>query len=152
MALVDIQSHPAGRAGHGGGRGPEMVLGCLPENDLVCQAYAVCRYHMHARCIMIHRRVSQIHYGRSCIICYMNADDDHSGVWYRSVPFVSYNIGTFTTGRMGWMAHRKWKEIKLQPSMLPGPAVPGSCLASFHFRWGRLILLGKVCYDKNGDD
>ena len=40
-----------------------------------------------------------------------------------------------TTGRMGWMAHRKWKKIKLQPSMLPGPAVPGSCLASFHFRW-----------------
>ena len=39
------------------------------------------------------------------------------------------------TGRMGWMAHRKWKEIKLQPSMLAGPAVPGSCLASFHFRW-----------------
>ena len=36
---------------------------------------------------------------------------------------------------MGWMAHRKWKESKLQPSMLPGPAVPGSCLASFHFRW-----------------
>ena len=39
------------------------------------------------------------------------------------------------TGRMGWMAHRKWKQIKLQPSMLPGPAVPGSCFASFHFRW-----------------
>ena len=36
---------------------------------------------------------------------------------------------------MGWMAHRKLKEIKQQPSMLPGPAVPGSCLASFHFRW-----------------
>ena len=36
---------------------------------------------------------------------------------------------------MGWMAHRKWKYIKQQPSMLPGPAVPGSCLASFHFRW-----------------
>ena len=33
------------------------------------------------------------------------------------------------------MANKKWKEIKLQPSMLPGPAVPGSCLASFHFRW-----------------
>ena len=33
------------------------------------------------------------------------------------------------------MAHRKWKEIKQQPSMLPGPAVPGSCLASFYFRW-----------------
>ena len=36
---------------------------------------------------------------------------------------------------MGWMTHRKWKEIKQQPSMLPGPAVPGSCLVSFHFRW-----------------
>ena len=39
------------------------------------------------------------------------------------------------TGRMGWMAHLKWKETKQQPSKLPGPAVPGSCLAYFHFRW-----------------
>ena len=31
------------------------------------------------------------------------------------------------------MAQRKWKEIKQQPSMLPGPAVPGCCLVSFHF-------------------
>ena len=31
------------------------------------------------------------------------------------------------------MAHRKWKETKQQPSMLPGPAVPGCCLVSFHF-------------------
>ena len=47
-----------------------------------------------------------------------------------------YEFEYFTfTGRMGWMANRKWKEIKLQPSMLPGPAVPGSCIASFHFRW-----------------
>ena len=36
------------------------------------------------------------------------------------------------------MAHRKWKEIKQQPSMLPGPAVPGSCLVSFHFLWAIL--------------
>ena len=36
---------------------------------------------------------------------------------------------------MGWMAHRKWIEIRQQPSMLPGPPVPGSCLASFHFLW-----------------
>ena len=43
--------------------------------------------------------------------------------------------GHSTTGRMGWMAHRKWKEIKQQPSMLPGPAVPGCCLVSFHFLW-----------------
>ena len=37
--------------------------------------------------------------------------------------------------QMGWMANRKWKEIKQQPSMLPGPAVPGCCLVSFHFLW-----------------
>ena len=33
------------------------------------------------------------------------------------------------------MTNRKWKEIKQQPSMLPGPAVPGSCLVSFYFWW-----------------
>ena len=33
------------------------------------------------------------------------------------------------------MAHRKWKESKQQPSMLPGPAVPGCCLISFYFLW-----------------
>ena len=33
---------------------------------------------------------------------------------------------------MGWMAHRKWKESKQQPSMLP---VPGCCSISFHFLW-----------------
>ena len=33
------------------------------------------------------------------------------------------------------MAHRKWKEIKQQPSMLPGQTVPGCCLVSFHFLW-----------------
>ena len=31
------------------------------------------------------------------------------------------------------MAHRKWKESKQQPKMLPGPAVPGCCLVSFCF-------------------
>ena len=35
------------------------------------------------------------------------------------------------TGRMGWMAHRKWKDNKQQPSMLPGPTVPGCYLLSF---------------------
>ena len=39
------------------------------------------------------------------------------------------------TGRMGWMAHRKWKESKQQKSMLPGPAVPGCRLIYFHFLW-----------------
>ena len=36
------------------------------------------------------------------------------------------------------MAHRKWKESKQQPSMLPGPAVPGCCYISFHFLWAIL--------------
>jgi len=36
------------------------------------------------------------------------------------------------------MAHRKWKEFKQQPSMLPGSAVPGSCLVSFHILWAIL--------------
>ena len=36
------------------------------------------------------------------------------------------------------MAHRKWKEIKQQPGMLPGPAVPGCCLVSFHILWAIL--------------
>ena len=31
------------------------------------------------------------------------------------------------------MAHRKWKETKQQPCLLPGPAVPGCSLVSFHF-------------------
>ena len=36
------------------------------------------------------------------------------------------------------MVHRKWKETKQHPSMLPGPAVPGYCLVSFHFLWAIL--------------
>ena len=39
------------------------------------------------------------------------------------------------TGRMGWMAHRKWKEAQ----QLPGTAGPGNmlgcCLIFFHFLW-----------------
>ena len=34
--------------------------------------------------------------------------------------------------------HRKWKETKQLPSMLPGPAVPGCCLVSFYFLWAIL--------------
>ena len=36
------------------------------------------------------------------------------------------------------MANRKWSETKQQPSMLPGPAVPGYSLVSFHFLWAIL--------------
>ena len=58
----------------------------------------------------------------------------------KSPPDLSnfYSLNFFIhlcTGRMGWKVHRKWKEIKQQPSMLPGPAVPGCCLISFHFLW-----------------
>ena len=34
---------------------------------------------------------------------------------------------------MEWMWHRKWRETKQNPSMFPGPAVPGCCLVSFCF-------------------
>ena len=54
-------------------------------------------------------------------------------------PTSSFKIWTqnsgMSAGRMGWMAHRKWIESKQQSSMLPGPAVPGCCLISFHFLW-----------------
>ena len=46
------------------------------------------------------------------------------------------------------MAHRKWKEIKQQPSMLLGPAVPGCCLVSFHFLW--VILSTSTVQGDNG--
>ena len=43
------------------------------------------------------------------------------------------------------MAHRKWSETKQQPSMLPGPAVPGCCLVSFHFLWAILYPQAVHC-------
>ena len=45
------------------------------------------------------------------------------------------SLREFRTGRIRWMSHRKWNETKQQPRMLPGPAVPGCCLISFHFLW-----------------
>ena len=38
-----------------------------------------------------------------------------------------------TTWWMEWMSHRTWRLTKQQPSMLPGPAVPGCCLVYFCF-------------------
>ena len=43
------------------------------------------------------------------------------------------------------MAHRKWNEIKQQPSMLPGPAVPDCSLVSFYFLWA-ILSTGTVHY------
>ena len=36
------------------------------------------------------------------------------------------------------MVHRKWKETRQLPSMLPGSAVHGCSLVSFHFLWAIL--------------
>ena len=58
--------------------------------------------------------------------------------WGRGVPkkqTKGMRLNELCTGWMGWMAHRKWKESKQQPSMLPDPAVPGCFLISFHFLW-----------------
>ena len=40
-----------------------------------------------------------------------------------------------STGRMGWMAHRKWKEIKQQPGTAGPGNMLGCSLVSFHFLW-----------------
>ena len=47
-------------------------------------------------------------------------------------------IKCVSTVRVDSLPHRKWKETKQQSGMLPGPAVPGCCLVSFHFLWGKL--------------
>ena len=46
------------------------------------------------------------------------------------------------------MANRKWKETKQQPSMLPGPAVPGCSLVYFLFLRAILCLQAVDCVDK----
>ena len=39
------------------------------------------------------------------------------------------------TGRMGWMAYRKWKECKQQPGTAGPGNMLGCCLIYFHFLW-----------------
>ena len=62
----------------------------------------------------------------------------------------SFELLTESTacGRGHRMAHRKWKDTKLQPSMLPGPAVPGCSLVSFHFLWAILYPQAVVVSEK----
>ena len=57
-------------------------------------------------------------------------------VAYRALTFQPYH----STACGHKMAQRKWKEAKQLPSMLPGPAVPGCCLVSFHFLLAILCL------------
>ena len=56
---------------------------------------------------------------------------------------ITNNMSTVLVLRL---AHRKWKETKQQPSMLPGPAVPGSCLVSFHILWAILNTSTVQCF------
>ena len=53
---------------------------------------------------------------------------------------LTLNVPSHELRRSGHrMAHRKWKETKQQPSMLPcTTAVPGCSLVSFHFLWAIL--------------
>ena len=46
------------------------------------------------------------------------------------------------------MAHRKLKEMKQQPSLLPGPAVPGCCLIYLHFLWAILPIRPVLCFER----
>ena len=55
-------------------------------------------------------------------------DDEHARLG--QVPAIK---GGLQSGSMEWMSHRERRENKQQPSMLPGPAVSGCCLVSFHF-------------------
>ena len=56
---------------------------------------------------------------------------------YTKVKFDGIHTCTVLVLRM---AHRKRKETKQQPSMLPGPAVSGSCLVSLHILWAILSM------------
>ena len=64
----------------------------------------------------------------------LQADFDEAGAVCTTTSGV-YIEGTLLVLRM---AHRKWKEIKQQPSMLPVPAVPGCSLFSFRILWAIL--------------
>ena len=54
----------------------------------------------------------------------------------------------FSTACGPRITHGKWKETKQQPSLLPGPAVPGCSLVSFPFLWAILcpqaVVLRKI--------
>ena len=52
----------------------------------------------------------------------------------KHLDWAGISLQVLQGGWGGWPAGNG-KKIKQQPSMLPGPAVPGSCLASFHFLW-----------------
>ena len=74
-------------------------------------------------------RESRQHIIRRLLTCCIS--QTHNQGFDRYTFFVSPN--QIQGGWGGWPTGNGKK--LLQPSMLPGPAVPGSCLAFFHFRW-----------------
>ena len=46
---------------------------------------------------------------------------------------------------MEWMSHRKRRETKQQPSILPDPAVPGCCFVAFRFPCDIHTIHSVVC-------
>ena len=58
------------------------------------------------------------------------------GLFHSEMPQVMKQKVTLFlfTGRMGWMAHRRWKETKQQPGTAGPGNMLGYCLVSLHFR------------------
>ena len=67
--------------------------------------------------------------------CDVNAIKARFHGWAYSAHTSKHNMHQMHTACGHRMAHRKWKETKQLPSMLPGPAVPGCCSLYFHFLW-----------------
>ena len=68
--------------------------------------------------------------------------------WLSHRDFLA-KVKSFSTGRMGWMAHRKWKEIKQQPGTAGPGNMLGCCLLSFHFLWAIHPIRPALCYQSN---
>ena len=61
------------------------------------------------------------------------SDSRWTSLKYEILMYRLLRISSRTTGRMGWIAYRKWKEIKQQPSTVGPGNMLGCSLVSFHF-------------------
>ena len=62
------------------------------------------------------------------------------GKTFSKKPYIEVHIcGIGCSGCGHRMSHRKWRETKQQPSLLPCPAVPGCCFVSFNFLWSHTV-------------
>ena len=55
----------------------------------------------------------------------------NTGKWH----YLKKIFSSASTGRMGWMAHRKWKEAKQLPGTAGSGNMLGCSLIFFHFLW-----------------